>query len=58
MFHLRTVPRVLRSTGVVLQAQTRAYAKDLKFYNDARARLLVGVNKLADAVAVTMGPRV
>ena len=31
-------------------------AKQLLFEDNARARLLRGVNKLADAVAVTMGP--
>jgi chaperonin GroEL len=32
-------------------------AKDLKFESDARQRLLRGVNKLADAVSVTLGPK-
>ena len=37
----------------------RGYAaKQLKFGPDARAAMLVGVNTLADAVAVTMGPKV
>jgi len=44
-------PRVLHQT-------LRGYAaKDLKFGLDARALLLQGVNKLADAVCVTMGPK-
>ena len=31
--------------------------KDVKFSTDARARLLKGVNVLADAVKVTLGPK-
>lgn len=31
--------------------------KDIKFGTDARARMLNGVNKLADAVQVTLGPK-
>ena len=36
----------------------RFYAKDIKFGGDARGAMLEGVNLLADAVAVTMGPKV
>ena len=36
---------------------TRAYAKDVKFSADAQVLMLQGVDLLADAVAVTMGPR-
>lgn len=36
----------------------RCYAKDLKFGSDARALMIQGVDLLADAVAVTMGPKV
>lgn len=32
-------------------------AKDIRYSSDARERMLVGVNKLADAVRVTMGPK-
>ena len=32
-------------------------AKDVKFGNDARVRMLTGVNVLADAVKVTLGPK-
>ena len=32
-------------------------AKEIKFGEDARRGLLNGVNKLADAVRVTMGPK-
>ena len=32
-------------------------AKDVKFNTDARSRMLKGVNILADAVKVTLGPK-
>ncbi len=32
-------------------------AKDVKFESDARARMMTGVNMLADAVRVTLGPK-
>ncbi len=32
-------------------------AKDVKFSSDARGRMLRGVDILADAVKVTLGPR-
>ena len=32
-------------------------AKDVKFGDDARAKILSGVNILADAVKVTLGPK-
>ena len=32
-------------------------AKDVKFNTDARDRMLRGVNILADAVKVTLGPK-
>jgi len=35
----------------------RWYAKDVKFGADVRAQMLAGVDILADAVAVTMGPK-
>jgi len=35
----------------------RGYAKDIRYGQEARLPLLAGVNKLADAVAVTMGPK-
>lgn len=39
--------------------QARGYAaKDLRFGDDCRAGLLAGVEKLADAVQVTLGPKV
>ncbi len=38
--------------------QARMYANDLKFGQEARINMLKGVDILADAVAVTMGPKV
>jgi chaperonin GroEL (HSP60 family) len=35
----------------------RADAKDIVFDTDSRRRLQRGINKVADAVAVTLGPR-
>jgi chaperonin GroEL len=40
------------------KVSVRGYAKDLKFGSEARKAMLVGVDMLADAVAVTMGPKV
>uniref|UniRef100_A0AAY4AZ07 Heat shock protein 60 n=1 Tax=Denticeps clupeoides TaxID=299321 RepID=A0AAY4AZ07_9TELE len=54
---------MLRSARLMLRARparwsvARAYAKDVKFGADARALMLQGVDLLADAVAVTMGPK-
>ncbi len=36
----------------------RHYAKDIRFGAEARIAMLKGVDILADAVAVTMGPKV
>ena len=36
---------------------TRGYAKDLRFGVEARALMLQGCDKLADAVQVTLGPK-
>jgi chaperonin GroEL len=36
----------------------RTYAKDLKFGADGRKSMLAGIDLLANAVAVTMGPKV
>ena len=38
-------------------ANRRTYAKDVRFGDDARAKMLKGVDILADAVAVTLGPK-
>lgn len=59
---MHRVPAVARSTSTItktpLTALHRHYAKDIKFGKDARVLMLEGVNMLADAVAVTMGPKV
>uniref|UniRef100_A0A2K6TBB3 Heat shock protein 60 n=1 Tax=Saimiri boliviensis boliviensis TaxID=39432 RepID=A0A2K6TBB3_SAIBB len=58
MLQLPTVCRQMRPVSRVLAPHlTRAYAKDVKFGADAQALMLQGVNLLADAVAVTMGPK-
>lgn len=53
MFRL---PTILRAT-TARQLAFRSYAKDVKFGADVRAMMLQGVDILADAVAVTMGPK-
>ena len=35
----------------------QAVAKDIVFDNESRRRMQIGINKLADAVGVTLGPR-
>ncbi|MBZ3874402.1 60 kDa heat shock protein, mitochondrial [Sciurus carolinensis] len=58
MLRLPTVLRQMRPVSRALAPHlTRAYAKDVKFGADARALMLQGVDLLADAVAVTMGPK-
>jgi len=32
-------------------------AKDIKYFSEARERIMKGVNTLADAVKVTLGPK-
>lgn len=53
MFRL---PAVLRMS-CARQFAVRQYAKDVKFGPEVRALMLQGVDILADAVAVTMGPK-
>ena len=50
------LPSVLRMT-CSRQLAMRTYAKDVKFGPEVRALMLQGVDILADAVAVTMGPK-
>lgn len=54
------LPSILRPalSRRVSPALVRTYAKEIKFGADARAMMLQGVDLLADAVAVTMGPKV
>uniref|UniRef100_A0A8C8UC44 Heat shock protein 60 n=1 Tax=Peromyscus maniculatus bairdii TaxID=230844 RepID=A0A8C8UC44_PERMB len=58
MLRLPTVLCQMRPVSRALAPHlTRAYAKDVKFGADAPALMLQGVDLLADAVAVTMGPK-
>lgn len=50
------LPSVLRMSAG-RQLAVRNYAKDVRFGADVRATMLKGVDVLADAVAVTMGPK-
>ncbi len=62
LIEMLRLPSVMKQMRPVCRALaphlTRAYAKDVKFGADARALMLQGVDLLADAVAVTMGPKV
>ena len=40
------------------QKSVRNYAKDIKFGDEGRSKMLQGVDILANAVAVTLGPKV
>lgn len=51
------LPNVLRSAAA-RQLAARSYSKDVRFGAEVRALMLQGVDVLADAVAVTMGPKV
>lgn len=51
------LPRVLKSQNLTPLLR-RAYAKDVRFGPEVRGLMLQGVDILADAVAVTMGPKV
>ncbi|XP_020293188.1 60 kDa heat shock protein, mitochondrial-like isoform X2 [Pseudomyrmex gracilis] len=53
---MHRLPRILRASALH-QLQARTYAKDVRFGADVRALMLQGVDILADAVAVTMGPK-
>lgn len=50
------LPSLLRTTAT-RQLAVRLYAKDVRFGPEVRALMLQGVDVLADAVAVTMGPK-
>ena len=53
------LPTILRSSALRnLNPAYRTYAKDVRFGSEVRALMLQGVDILADAVAVTMGPKV
>ena len=46
-----------RASAKSLQQQTRNAHKEIKFSNDGRAAILKGVDVLANAVSVTLGPK-
>lgn len=48
----------LRQANQIAEVQRCYYAKDVRFGSEVRALMLQGVHVLADAVAVTMGPKV
>ena len=48
--------RLVKPGGLLVQR--RFMAKDVRFGADVRAEMLKGVDVLADAVSVTMGPKV
>jgi len=52
---LKHTPRM--SSSVMRTAVRHASGKDVRFGNEARALMLAGVDKLADAVQVTLGPK-
>lgn len=47
-----------RFASVSNKISIRCYAKELKFGSKGREAMLVGIDLLTDAVAVTMGPKV
>jgi chaperonin GroEL len=54
----RTVSRaVASSSSTAVPSRSYATGKDVSFGNDARAKILEGVNKITDAVQVTLGPK-
>lgn len=56
---MNRIPGLLRPFSRQIAFDVRRYyAKDIKFGPDVRAAMLQGVDVLADAVAVTMGPKV
>ncbi|CAN9498581.1 unnamed protein product [Ophioblennius macclurei] len=58
MFRLAAIMKQARPVHRALAPPLRrCFAKDVKFGADARALMLQGVDLLADAVAVTMGPK-
>lgn len=51
-------PLSARPMGGASALSVRGYAKDVRFGSEVRKEMLVGVDILADAVSVTMGPKV
>ena len=62
--HTTIIPSCHHDLGLLIQVlsqfqSTRGYAaKDIKFGVECRAGVLAGVDRLADAVQVTLGPKV
>ncbi|XP_017115165.1 60 kDa heat shock protein homolog 2, mitochondrial [Drosophila elegans] len=57
MMRMLTSCTLRRSARISHVLWARSYAKDVKFGPEVRAMMLQGVDVLADAVAVTMGPK-
>ena len=53
----RSSSAIRRSTKSAKPALTRGAHKEIKFSNDGRASILAGVDILAKAVSVTLGPK-
>ena len=49
--------KIVKSTLNKTAKRTFATGKDIKFGTEARTSMLAGVEKLADAVQVTLGPK-
>lgn len=47
-----------RQAAVPASARSMASGKEIIFGNEARAKMLIGVDRLAEAVKVTLGPKV
>ena len=63
MYRVQNIARTMAFSHVhvnvnLMPACCRTYAKDVKFGAESRQQMLQGVDILADAVAVTMGPKV
>ena len=43
--------------NIIKEKETIYMSKEIKFGEDARKKMLDGVNKLADTVRVTLGPK-
>lgn len=54
----REVLTIFAQVSIRPKARTYVTGKDVKFGEEARSLMLAGVRKLADAVAVTLGPKV
>jgi chaperonin GroEL len=57
MYRIQSLLRTTLTRRLCANTISRNYAKDIKFGAEVRAQMLAGVDVLADAVAVTMGPK-